>query len=226
MPHPVMRPASAAGTLRVRAQPGGPLVSGGCPGCFGDGGRAGTVQPNLGLDDLFGAREEYVEFTPDILGEIMFEVDGRHLHGGLFLQTYQPTTGTAAGSYSDGTGPYAEGGVAVVDHRYGRGRTRLIGTFPGYGHFHRPSRGSRDFFAGLVDWAGLKPHAHTSTPGVVARLHAGDAATFLWVLNHHRDAASVLVELGGRWGPFRDARLRWGGGHVPVSGRHVRLEIH
>jgi beta-galactosidase len=30
------------------------------------------VQPNLGLDELFGARESYVEFTPDLLEGLMF----------------------------------------------------------------------------------------------------------------------------------------------------------
>jgi beta-galactosidase len=147
------------------------------------------------------------------------------VHGGIFVQTYEPTTGTAVGHYSDGTGRYAEGGIAVVDHHYGRGRTRLVGTFPGYGHFHRPSLGSRGFFAGLAAWAKVQPHAHTATPGMVTRLHTSDSATFLWVVSHHREDASVLVELGGRWGPFREARARWGHGHVPVSGRHLRLEI-
>ena len=33
------------------------------------------MQPNYGLDVLFGARESYVEFTPDILGDLRFTVD-------------------------------------------------------------------------------------------------------------------------------------------------------
>ena len=45
----------------------GTLVMEGCPGYFGDNGHVGVVQPNLGLDALFGAKEDYVEFTPDIL---------------------------------------------------------------------------------------------------------------------------------------------------------------
>ncbi|HUR01361.1 MAG TPA: beta-galactosidase trimerization domain-containing protein [Nonomuraea sp.] len=225
LPYPVMLPAAVAERLRAWVEAGGTLISEGCPGYFGDGGRVGTVQPNHGLDELFGAREAYVEFTPDLLGDLTFEVDGRHVPGAIFVQTYAPTTGAADGHYSDGASRHALGGIAVVDHTYGRGRTRLVGTFPGYGYFHRPNLGSRGFFAGLVGRAGVEPHAHTTTPGIVARLHASDSKTFLWVLNHHRENVSVTVDLGRRWGPFREARSRWGGGAVPVSGRHLRVEI-
>ena len=76
---------------------GGALIAEGCPAYFGPGGRAGVVQPNLGLDALFGAREEYVEFTPDLLDCLDMQIDGLEVPGGLFLQTYQPTSGVAAG---------------------------------------------------------------------------------------------------------------------------------
>jgi beta-galactosidase len=223
--YPAMLPASVAERLRGWVERGGTLISEGCPGYFGDAGRVGTVQPNHGLDVVFGAREEHVEFTPDILGGLTFELGGRQVPGGIFLQTYAPTTGSAVGRYSGGAGRYAEGGVAVVDNQYGQGRTRLIGTFPGYGYFHRPSVDSRDFFADLVRWAGVAPHATVSTPGVIARLHAGADTTFLWVLNHDREAADVTVELGERWGPFRETRARWGDGVASVAGRQVTVQV-
>lgn len=43
---------------------GGKLISEGCPAYFGDPRHVGTVQPNFGLDELFGAKESYVEITP------------------------------------------------------------------------------------------------------------------------------------------------------------------
>lgn len=46
----------------------------GLPGYFGDRGHVGEVQPNLGLDRLFGAREKYVEFAPDLLENLTLEV--------------------------------------------------------------------------------------------------------------------------------------------------------
>jgi beta-galactosidase len=190
------------------------------------------VQPNHGLDALFGAREAHVEFTPDILGGLTFTTDGRTVPGGIFLQAYAPTTGTAAGTFSGEAGHYGEGQTAVVDNTTGTGRTRLIGTFPGYGHVHRPSADSRGFFADLAGWAGIVPHAQVSAAdsgttehGVVARLHASPDATFLWVLNHHRNAASVTVDLGERWGPFTESRARWGNDATSVDGRRVTVAV-
>jgi beta-galactosidase len=232
LPYPAMLPAAVAERLRAWVEAGGTLISEGCPAYFGDNGRVGTIQPNHGLDALFGAREAHVEFTPDILRDLKVEIDGRQVPGGIFLQTYALTTGTVAGRYAGGAGRYADGEVAVVDHEYGRGRTRLIGTFPGYGHFHRPSTDSRGFFFDLAEWARVAPHVQVwesssglTADGVVARLHRGDDATFLWVLNHDREPASVSVEVGERWGPFREARVRWGDGTAALDGQQVTAQV-
>ena len=44
------------------------------------------VQPNYGLDELFGARESYVEFTPDLLNDLTLEVNGHKIYGRYFFQ--------------------------------------------------------------------------------------------------------------------------------------------
>mgnify|MGYP000880866556 CR=1 FL=1 len=251
LPIPAMLPAGVADRLRAWVERGGTLISEGCPGYFDETGHVGPFQPALGLHALFGAVEAHVEFTPDILGELTFEVDGLRVPGGGFLQTYAPTSGTASGWYRGAAaGRYAQNRVAVVDHQFGRGRTRLIGTFPGYGHFHRPSDSSRAFFAQLTSWAGIEPHARVSavrvSPGgvfpvdlsserrrdeasaqlqVVARLHTSDAATFLWVLNHDREPARVTVRLNDRYGPFQTVSSRWGDGRPSVDGRTVTVQV-
>ena len=129
LPFPLMLSQLTADRLRAWVEAGGTLIAEGCPGYFGDHGHVGTVQPNLGLDELFGARESYVEFTPDLLADLALTVDGVPTWGGVVLQAYEPTTGSASGRYADGR-------VAAVDHAYGRGRTRLIGTMCGDGVRH------------------------------------------------------------------------------------------
>src|SRR5437773_844813 len=57
LPFPVMLNGETAEALRAWVEAGGTLVCEGCPAYFGDRGHAGTTQPNLGLDLLFGARE-------------------------------------------------------------------------------------------------------------------------------------------------------------------------
>src|SRR2546430_877206 len=62
--------------LRRYVEEGGTLISEGLPAYFGDEGRAGPAQPNYGLEEVFGARERYVEFTPDLLEKLSLRVRG------------------------------------------------------------------------------------------------------------------------------------------------------
>ena len=215
LPFPVMLSRETADRLRDWVARGGTLVAEGCPGYFGDRGHVGTVQPNLGLDEVFGARESDVEFTPDLLGELTFTVDGQLVRGGLFMQGYAPTTGTAVGWYADGR-------VAAVDHVYGEGRTRLVGTMAGYGYATHPDVRTPAFFADVLRWAKVAPHVRCSEPRVKARLHDGAGGTYLWVANPERRALPVQLELSAAWGPFSRCCSLWGT-QAQVNGRVVTL---
>ena len=138
LPYPIHLTSDTVEKLREWVERGGTLISEGCPAYFGDRGRAGTVQPNLGLDTLFGAREQYVEFTPDISDDVTFSFDtASHtttgVPGALHLQAYTPTTGRVVGTYCQDYGyAGAPGGLpAVIEHTLGQGRTLLVGTSPG-----------------------------------------------------------------------------------------------
>jgi beta-galactosidase len=122
---------------------GGVLITEGLPGYFGDHGKVGTVQPNYGLDQMFGAKESYVEFTPDILDNLTMKVRGSQIHGRYFLQAYSLAGGAVAGNYDDGR-------VAAVEHQFGKGRALLIGSFPGGGYYLHHSASGKAFFAGLL----------------------------------------------------------------------------
>ncbi|HEX2036773.1 MAG TPA: alpha-amylase family protein [Chloroflexota bacterium] len=211
LPFPVHLSADTATGLRRWVAGGGTLIAEGCPAYWGDRGRVGTLQPNLGLHELFGAREADVEFVPDLLGELELEWQGETVPGGIFRQSYEPAGGTASGWYTGRAAGPGAGQVAVVEHRFGHGRTLLCGTFPGYGHYHRPSAGSRRYFASLVAWAGVTPHvrilaedaddaAQTTLDGewrgVTVRRHRGEGGTFLWALNPARTAKTVTLQLG------------------------------
>ena len=70
LPYPVMLKRETVHKLRGYVEQGGTLISEGLPAYFGDHGHAGETQPNYGLDEFFGARESYVEFTPDLLDKL------------------------------------------------------------------------------------------------------------------------------------------------------------
>src|SRR5690606_4825428 len=114
------------------------------------------------------------------------------------------------------------GQVAVVDHAYGKGRTRLIGTMAGAGHAAHAQNGSAAFFAKLFEFTGNEQHVRSSDPSVKARLHDGEGGVYLWVANPTRQPRPVRLALGESWGPFATATPRWGAG-ATVEGRTVVL---
>jgi beta-galactosidase len=225
LPIPIMLSRATADRLRAWVERGGTLISEGCPAYWGDGWWVGQQQPNFGLDELFGARQADVEFTPDLLKDLRLTVRDTPLWGGVFMQSYEPTTGTAAGHYEDGR-------VAAVEHRFGKGRTLLIGTMPGAGHFFHADGAkeqggqplSAAFFAGLLRLGerATPQHVAVSDPRIKARLHAGEGGVSLWVANPTREAVPVRLTLAETWGPYASARSVWGG-DATSSGQTVEL---
>ena len=203
LPFPVMLSQHTADRLIAWVDAGGTLICEGCPGYFGDRGHVGTVQPNLGLDALFGACQSYVEFTPDILGDLQLNVDGTLVRGGIYLQTFEPTGGTPAGWCDDGR-------IAAVDHAYGLGKTRLIGSMVGAGYGHHPDEGGRAYFASLLTFAGKEQQVICSDSRVKARLHDGEGGAYLWVANPTRAPRPVRARLNGVWRGKRAGRSLWG----------------
>ena len=212
LPMPVMLSRQTVDRVRAWVAAGGTLVSEGCPAYWGDGWWVGAQQPNYGLDELFGARESYVEFTPDLLMDLRLTVKDQPVWGGIFMQAYEPTSGTPVGRYEDGS-------VAAVEHRFGQGRTLLVGTMAGAGQYRhagddaRTTPASAGFFAGLLGLPDRPQAQHVtpSDPRIKARLHAGDGGTYLWVANPMREPVPVQVRLGAQWGQPAVARTLWGG---------------
>jgi beta-galactosidase len=216
LPYPEMLKKSTAEKLRDYVAKGGKLVSEGCPGYFGDGGTAGTVQPNLGLDQLFGARESYVQFTPDLLTKLTLTVQGKEVGGQYFLQEYKVAGGKVAGQYANGR-------IAAVENTFGAGKTLLIGTFPGGAYFRSHAPATREFFADLLAWAGVQRQVQSSDPEVKARLHKGPGGTYLWVVNPTRTARAVEISLPAA---FQRAVDLWReSSHPTVSGNTVDVTV-
>ena len=133
-------------------------------------------------------------------------------------------------------GWYEDGRVAAVDHTYGEGKTRLIGTMAGLGygthtegatHLHRsPHVGNsvKGLFGQILTWADIERHVTCSDPRIVARLHAGAGGTYLWVANPTRRERLVRLELGSAWGPYARARAMWGA-EAQVEERTVTMTV-
>ena len=151
LPFPIMLKQETVAKLIAWVAAGGTLVSEGCPGYWDGQTHVAPQQPGLGLDALFGVAQSYVEFTPDLLGDLTLNLGGTPVRGGIFMQVYEPTTGTPAGWYTDGS-------VAVVDNRYGQGKTRLLGTMAGAGYATHLGDRNPGWFAKALAYAGVEQH--------------------------------------------------------------------
>lgn len=219
LPYPIHLKEATAKKLMEYVERGGHLVSEGLPAYFGERGRVGVVQPNFGLHRLFGARETYVEFTPDLLDDLTLEVMAKKISGRFFLQQYEAEGGRVVGRYPDGK-------PAAIEHSLGKGRTLLIGTFPGAGYFLHSGAETKAFFAGLLDWAQVRQMVRVSDAAVKARLHGGEGGTFLWVVNPTRQPRTVTVNLDESFGPFSRAQDLWQTNRSPqAKGRTVELTV-
>ena len=218
LPYPVMLKQETAARLRAYVAQGGTLVSEGLPAYFGDHGRAGSVQPNYGLDELFGARQSYVEFTPDLLDNLKLHVQGHELHGRYFLQEFAAKDGEPAGQYSNGH-------TAAVLHPFGKGRTLLIGTFPGAGYYLHHSPEAKAFFAGLLQLAGVQQQLKTNTAGIQARLHTGPGGTHLWIVNPGRTGADVTVSVTSPEIHFTAGVDVWGKQPVSIKNGQIAVTV-
>jgi len=218
LPFPVMLKQETATKLIEYVENGGRLICEGLPGYFGDRGHVGEVQPNLGLDRLFGARETYVEFTPDLLDDLTLQVRGLRINGRFFLQEYSAEGGRIVGTFDNGV-------AAVVENEFGKGKTLLIGTYPSAAYFLHHTAGTREFFAGLLEWGSVTQGVLSNDPDVKARLHVGPAGKYLWVLNPTRIPRDVTIRLTGGVEGLREEKDLWDGKPVILDGNAVKVTV-
>lgn len=201
-PYPIMMREEQARELADWVARGGTLISESCPAYFGDHGRVGTVQPNFGLDHVFGAREDDVEFMPDIADRDHIAFEGLSLTCGGFLQSYSPTTGRVIGTFADGRN-------AMVENQFEAGRTLLVGSHLSVSNFRNATDDSRAYYRKLLDWADSAPQVQVTNPLVQARIQQGEAR-YLWLLNASAARQSGRVVL--REGSLALQDWHWGKG--------------
>jgi beta-galactosidase len=210
-PYPIMLTEAQATRLASWVEKGGLLTAEACPGYFGDRGKVGVVQPNMGFDKVFGAREDEVEFMPDIGDRIHFTFDDRPVDGGGFLQSYRAAGGTVRGHFTDGR-------VAVIENRFGAGRTLLIGTNPSVAYFQKSGADNSRFFTEMFAWGGKERHVSLSNAALFARLHWGDDGSFLWLVNPTRETQATNIRIGAGHGALRPSDVIWPGGELGDHG--------
>jgi beta-galactosidase len=222
LPRPTMMTSEWSDKLMKWVEAGGILVSEGCPAYFGDHGRAGTVQPNLGMDMMFGAKETDVEFTADLL-----KVEKPVFHLGssgsivsaVYLQTYEVTSGTPIGKLKDGR-------VIGVENQYGKGKTLLIGTCPGMAYWQFDGGVNADFFQYVLQWTGVEQHVRCKSDGdVKVRLHDGEGGMYLWMINNERKNNQAVIELSQSYSGWTGVEQLWGPKLVNIKESKIAVDL-
>lgn len=216
LPYPLMLKTPTVEKLRTYVQNGGKLICEGAPAYWGDTVSVNTVQPGNGLDKLFGAKESYIEFTPDLNERLTLNVMGKQIGGRYFIQEYALAGGKAVGQY-------ANGHIAAVENSTGKGKTLLIGTYPGASYFLNQSATTREFFVGLLAWAGVEQQIKSSDSEVKARLTKGPGGTYLWVVNATKTPRNVQIALPSS---FQKAADLWqDSDHPSIAGNAVSVSV-
>lgn len=198
LPFPLMIEREHAEALREYVADGGTLVSEACPAHFGDNGYCSFRIPGLGLDEVFGAVEEETEFLPRLGDGPALRWGDSDLPCAVYRERLTPTSGNVESTYLDGT-------PGVIANTFGKGHTRLVGTFPGIGFLHRHNRAAGDLITSALDLANARPKIFVSNPDVKARVHQGSSGDYLYALNvSPASEGTAVVRLSEALGPWTD----------------------
>lgn len=218
LPIPIMLNQSTALKLAHWVKKGGMLISEGCPGYLDENCHVGTLQPGLGLDQLFGVQEEYVEFTQDLLQDEAMTWEGRTFYGGEYLQSYRLNGAHELVKGKDNR-------TLISENKYGQGTALLIGTSPGLGFRNHPGSEQKEFFRWVAEKAGLTANAACDNPKVHARIHSDGTNIFLWLINEDHSTQNTIVRFDGRYTCNGIEKIYWPGGRLTVEGGTVQAEL-
>ena len=177
IPYPVALSQNTIDRIVDWVKQGGKLISEACFGYFNEYGHAFARQPSRGLDEMFGCQQQYVHLGPDMWKNLQINAPSGRIYGGVYYQSYVPETAKAVGTFANGE-------VSVVEHSFGRGQVRLIGSIAGYGYYHHRDESSRRFFASHMAFAGKRPYVELPyNTGINVRIWADENRTFAWIVN-------------------------------------------
>lgn len=198
LPYPLMLARRAAVELASYVKNGGVLVAEARAGWNDEAGRAAEIIPGLGLHEVFGCRETAVQSIPGSRTELVWASDiipglkpGDRLPARLYEETLEPLRPDA-----HVIARFADGRPAAVSATYGRGRAIALGSYVAVARQQQPTEAAGRFFAGLLEWAGVRPEI-TVDAEVEARALAGPGERLVFLFNHSDQPVSASVNVRG-----------------------------
>ena len=196
VPHAMSLDADTANALRQYVEAGGCLVAEACLAIFDEHGIGSRTSPGQGLDEVFGARAADVAEIVVEGAKTTFKGRGAAYPCAARREPLEATTGKVKASFADGT-------AAIVDHTFGDGATRLIGTCPSLGCANGSDKRHARVILDSLAFAKLRPRVTTSSPDLCVRLLEGDGVHFVCAFNPSDKQLQATVTVSRRVGTFR-----------------------
>ncbi len=201
VPYPVMMAQSTADAIRAFVQEGGAVFSEARLAWNDERGYAAQAIPGFSLHEVFGAQEDQVlpaERTKIFLRPANDPSSpfkpGMALEGTIFEESFRPISPRSAV-----LGQFADGLPALIESRYGKGKTLLVGSFMGLAQTQHETRANSQFFQALIKWAGITPvtRVETRPPGALVEVRRleGDRDHIVIVFNRSSGQVSARIEL-------------------------------
>ena len=217
LPYPEMLRKATADKLRDYVAKGGKLVSEGCPGIFRRrrNGWRGSAQSRPG--PVIRSPRDLCPVHSRPAGEAYSDGEGQADRRPVLLAGVQDwREARRRASTPTATSPPSSTRLAAA-------RLCWSARFPGGSYYRNHAAGTREFFAGLLAWGGIRQQVQSSDPAVKARLHKGEGGTYIWVVNPTRTTRSVKISLPSA---FQRAVDLWQeSSHPTVSGNTLAVTV-
>jgi len=219
LPMPFAVSAATADALRRYVEGGGCLVAEAGLARFDERGRTARLTPLHGLDAVFGAKA--LDAPEPLAADHVPTFTGRR--GPYPCSGCREPLAAATGRVK---ATFPDGAAAIVDHAFGSGAARLIGTHPSRGCGAKADKRSAQVILDSLALARVKPRVFTSSPSVCARLLTADHDTwFLCAFNTSGAVQEAKLRVSRGLARFRRALDLISGKRQRVLNNAIRLRL-
>jgi beta-galactosidase GanA len=227
LPYPLMIPAGAALPLKEYVRNGGTLVAEARLGWNDEHGSASATIPGMGLFELMGCRETAVQIGENGRTTLHWTSAGLRgmKPGDVVPARWYEETLAPLGPQAHVVAQFPSGAPAAVMSSYGKGKTLMLGSYPGAAYETVRTPVAARFYDSLLDWAGVeRPVATQSTETELRYLESG-RGLIVFTFNHGPKPVDVAVGLLVPDGHYRATDIVTGR-PVDVARRDGRLAMH
>jgi beta-galactosidase len=184
LPYPLMMTKEEAMALREYAEKGGHLFVEARPGWVNEEGHAEAEIPGFGWTEMLGVRESSI----DPAKEVTVNWDGSSFTGSSFAEHL-----TVLDDNAKMVAKFADGTPAAYEHKYGKGKAIMLGTFAGQWNEANPMS-LHPLGDILSKWAGLSLPNLKAPALLELREMEGPGGRFVFLFNHADKPANVEFE--------------------------------